>query len=356
MVILIFEIFTAFSNILKSNHNRHTRMKSSLVILILFAIKQCRSNDIQCQKYSEESNLLEVYCENFSETLPEKCSGDLVSTPNTLNVTQLRIGACNFDTALEVIEVFNKSIRVLDISHSKFINLEWMSLMPSLLKLEVLNISHNLFERMPVEFVPNTPELREIDLSCNFLIELNHLKGAKKLEKIILSHNTISIADNGTFEESPNLHFIDLSYNLLQWIPSFPSNKRLRVIHLEGNMILNFDCAWIAQQNETSIHLNWTHVWSFDIEQRCHHRRIHIIPNNEHDGILIKSNGQIELHCRKRSFQQMNVFQASPHAFENIVDILQCFGDSLQIANLSHNIIGELARDRTLNHKSRFNI
>lgn len=320
-------------------------MRCSLVILVLFSIHQCQSNDIRCQRYSEDSNSLEIYCENFSGKLPEKCSGNL-SIPYSLNVTQLKIGGCSFDTVLDIIEPFNESIRVLDLSQSGFLNLEWMSLTSPLLQLQVLNVSHNKFERIPMEFVPNTPELRVIDLSYNDLkgrIEPdNRLKGAKKLEKVILAHNRISHIDNQTFQESPNLHFIDLSYNSLQWIPTFPPNKRLRVMHLEENTILSFDCLWIAEQNETSIHLHWTYVSIFDLEQTCHHRRIHVIPSNERDSILIKSNGIIELHCCERSFQELSVFQAAPHAFENIADIIQCFGYRLKIAALSNNIIGQI--------------
>lgn len=170
----------------------------------------------------------------------------------------------------------------------------------------------------------------------------NRLKGAKKLEKVILSHNAITHIDNHTFQESSNLHFIDLSSNNFHFIPTFPLNKRLRVIHLEENQILDFDCSWIAQQNETSIHLHWTYLWSFDIKQTCHHRRIHIIPSDERDSILIKSNGRIELHCREQSFQHLHVFQAAPHAFDNIPDVIQCFGPEIQILDLSNHIIGEL--------------
>lgn len=320
-------------------------MKRLLAILILFSIHQCKSNDIRCQKYSDDSKSLEIYCENFREQLPEKCSENLDTIPYSANVTQLKIGACNFDMVLDIIDTYNDSIRVLDISQSGFMNLEWMSMISPLTRLEVLNVSHNQFERIPMEFVPNTPELREIDLSYNLLSDIdedNRLKGAKKLEKVILSHNSIMQIHNQSFQESPNLHFIDLSSNKLHWTPKFPPNKRLRVMHLEGNAILDFDCSWIAKQNETSIHLDWAFVWSFDIEKTCRNRLIHIIRSDERDGVLIKSNGRIELHCRRQSFNSLAVFQAAPHAFDNIADIIECFGYAVQIIDLSNHIIGKI--------------
>lgn len=142
-------------------------MKCFFVILILFSIHQCKSNDIRCQKYTENSNSLEIYCENFGGKLPEKCSENLDTIPYSQNVTQLKIGSCDFDTVLDIIETYNDTIRVLDISQSGYINLEWMSLMLPLRQLEVLNASHNQLERIPMEFMANTPELREIDLSYN---------------------------------------------------------------------------------------------------------------------------------------------------------------------------------------------
>lgn len=322
-------------------------MNCLAVILILFSIHQCKSNhnDVQCQKYDEHSNSLEFYCENFSEKLPEKCSEHLDTMPYSQNITQLKIGACDSDMVLDIIEAYNETIRVLDISQSGYMNLEWMSSVSPLKQLEVLNVSHNKLEWIPMEFMANTPELREIDLSYNLIYIIdqdNRMKGAKKLEKIILSSNRITHIHSHTFQESPNLHFIDLSHNKLSLIPTFPPNKRLRVMHLEDNTILDFYCSWIAQQNETSIHLNWTFVWSFDIDQTCRQRRIHIIPNNERDGILIKSNGRIELHCRKQSFEKLAIFKAAPHAFDNIADIIQCFGYSVRIVDLSNHIIGKI--------------
>lgn len=317
----------------------------SFVILILFAtIYQCKSNEIRCQKFTENSESLEIYCQKFSEKLPEKCLENLETIPYSQNVTLLKIGGCNFDLVMDIIATYNDTIRILDISQSGYLNLEWMSMILPLNQLEFLNVSHNQFEHIPMEFLPNTPQLTGIDLSYNRLSRIdqnNQMKGAKNLKKVILSHNKITEIHSDTFKESPNLVHIDLSYNHFDFIPTFPPNKLLS-LHLEENTILDFDCTWIAKQNATSVYLPWTFLYTFDIEQTCRQRRINVIVNGERDGILIKPNGKIELHCRERSFVHLRVFQAAAHAFDNIAEIIQCFGNSTEVLILSNNIIGKL--------------
>lgn len=320
-------------------------MKYSFIVLILFAtIYRCASDDIRCQKFNENTKSLEIYCEKFSEKLPENCSENLETIPYSQNVTHLKVGGCRFDLVLDIIEAYKDTIRILDISQSEYPNLEWMSLISSLNQLEFLNASHNHLEHLPMAFVPNTPVLTGIDLSYNRLTKIdqdNRLKGAKTVKKVILSHNMITHIHTDTFEESPNLVHIDLSYNSLNQIPTFPPNKLLS-LHLEGNTIVDFDCKWMAKQNETYVQLPWTFIFAFDIDQTCRHRRMRVIPNDERDAIKIKPNGQIELYCREESFIGLRVFQAAPHAFDNIAEIIQCLGSSVEIFFLSNNIIGKI--------------
>lgn len=320
-------------------------MKCSLVILILFAsIYRCKSNDIRCQKFDENSKSLEIYCDKFSEKLHEKCSPNLDTIPYTQNVTHLKIGGCNFDLVLDITETYKDSVRILDISQSGYPNLEWMSMLSPLNQLEFLNASHNQLEQIPMYFVPNTPALTGLDLSSNRVSVIDHtnrLKGAKNLKKVILSHNMIRHIHNHTFEESPNLVYIDLSYNRLNYIPTFPPNKLLS-LHLEENAILDFDCTWIGKQNDIFVQMPWTFMYTFDIEQTCRQRRIRVIPNGERGDAISIKNGKIELHCREQSFDKLRVFQAASHAFDNITEIIQCFGSSVEILFISNNIIGKL--------------
>lgn len=193
-----------------------TNMRYCLV-LILFAISRCESNEIRCQKFTEHLKWLEIYCENSGEISPDNCTSErdaVVSYPE--NVTDLQISGCNFEMVLDLTEMYAKTIRVLAIPHSGYLNLHWMSLMVPLNQLEILNISHNRLDHMPTDFVPNMPELKELDLSYNRLQKIDEnsrLKGATNLLKVILSHNKIAHIDANTFSDSGDLVFVDLRYN-----------------------------------------------------------------------------------------------------------------------------------------------
>lgn len=90
------------------------------------------------------------------------------------------------------------------------------------------------------------------------------------------------------------------------------------------------------------VFISWTFVYTFDIEQTCRQQRIRIHTNSSLNGILIGPNGKMELHCGERSFGYLRVFQAAPQAFDNIAELLPCFGQSIEVMILSKNIIGQL--------------
>lgn len=324
-------------------------MKYILLVLIAFAVVECKANEIRCQLFNETTKSFEIYCERLEVDLPYGCYSNFDIVLNPLGVLQLKICGCDENRIPDIARPYTK-IRVLDISYSRFTNLAWLpNIVQRLEHLKVINASHNEILIMSTELVAKVPKLTELDLSFNHLgvIGPDHFIGATNLRKVNLSNNILSQIHTHTFYDSVDLKYLDLSENhIIGSMQIFHNIQNLNVLHLESNEISLFHCLSLTRRNNLdpfSLYISWTHVYEFDFHRTCKNQRMRVIVDNEsYSGIFVLSDGTRKFYCREQSFDYLVDFYASNHTFMNVLDILPCLGSSVKIMDLSNNEIGQL--------------
>lgn len=310
-------------------------------------------NNLVCQLFDRNTKTVEKYCKWFNGALPKDCFARvpfILPSIKEDQVIHMRIGGCNSSTILDAIQMY-RNIEWLDLSFSGYETLDWFDVKNE--RLKKLNVSFNLLSDVPSNLFQNVPEIIELDLSHNKITHVNEtdLKDAKKLQKIHLSHNFLEQINDTCFENAANLEYIDVQANYIPDIPAFLSNKRLKDVHFQENPIRQFNCSFLLDSRSISLHLSWSTVLSFNGDQNCTGKRIHVVSRNNDeadnngDGISTAINtGQHTLSCHPKSFTSINNFVAGRNAFENVVQILNCLTD-IHYIDLSGNFIGVLPAD-----------
>lgn len=327
-------------------------MKNSMIpVLIIIAVVLCNviATDLWCQTLDKSQKTFEQYCIDYNGVLPETCNGLIVGEIDTDDVLHLIIGGCDQNLVAKAIKTYD-SIRTLDISHSTFTSLDWLDL--RLHRLERFNASYNEIAAIPAWFFKNARRTIEIDLSHNKLtaIDCEAFEEAKILSKIHLAHNQLHVNGNESksFGVARRLQYLDLSANRYWDVPILSKNKHLTEIHLEENPIRNFTCRYMDAMNEgddesdgLSVYVSWKSITSFAGDQHCTGRKMRIIRDSAIQGMLITENGEHELHCGGdgQTFEMLRNFIAGNQSFENVTEILPCFGSALETINLSDNIV-----------------
>lgn len=314
-----------------------------LVIVVLCSISLTVADEVLCQICDKSANLLEYYCKNVTETVPQTCSSERIpfkSFNDNETVEHLKIEGCNGKTVAAAIRSF-KHLHSLDISYSNFKSLEWLN--QKHLQLERFNASNNRLSDIPRDFFRQFPGLIEIDLSHNKLSGYLYFTfdSAIQLKNIHLSHNAIEDIGFEVFEHLPHLEYADLSYNKLRFgVSAFSKLKSLKTLHLANNHIPHFDCKQFFMANSVSVHINWDSVESLLLKE-CGDNRFRAVLNSKHNGILATAGGQFEIHCSEGSFRNIFAFISEANV-ENVTELLQCFGPSLAIISLDGNFVGKL--------------
>lgn len=325
------------------------------VVFILFLISSCdATNSTSCQITNSTLKTVGVYCENYTAEVPLLCLNESFAVEPHLGV-ELKVGGCDVKHLRNVINRFRNYSQILDISYSAYsfrdlllLDLKFKELKIYSLKLEKFNASHNNLEGIPFNFLNESLDLTDIDLSHNMLGAIHGRSFGKhvNLTTINLSHNFLILIDQDAFMDSPKLKFIDLSFNRLTVIPHFISNERLESIHLEENPLYDFDCYHIWEK-PIPIYISWKYVATFngEVDGGCKGRQLPLIRNSGVEGILPpldRESIRYQIHCNEQSFRDLNIFRAGPSTFDNITDIISCFGSQIWRVDLSGNLVGKL--------------
>lgn len=329
----------------------------ALLIFIWLQFLLCKTQDLLCETYDENTHTLQVYCGNYEGIVPGNCPS-MIYLVAASSVNQTKIGGCERDILCNSIKRY-KNVHVLDISYSAYNYLDWLDLHES--QLNVLNASHNELREL-YQFPKSAPELTEIDLSYNriWAIDASAFGKLDKLMKLHLSHNAIDSIKARAFCHAPNLEYIDLINNRIWKVPEIPETKHLKSLHLEMNPITVFDCNYMKIMSSVFVHLNWDYLMNFNGNENCNGKMLHVVRNSKFEGVFPIANGQHEIHCHNESFKSLDRFEAGPNSMLNVLDILDCFAPSVLAIDLSSNRVGllntnTLRRFRHLRHLSLSN-
>lgn len=325
-------------------------MKNSVIsVFIIIAVVLCNVNagELWCQIVNKSQKTLEQYCRNYNAALPDVCTEQIIREIDADDVIHLKIGGCDQSYVSNAVKTYD-SIRSLDISHSAYTSLDWLDL--RLHHLERFNASYNDIGAIPGWFFRNARRTVEIDLSYNKITTLNRdiFQLAKKLTKVHLGHNQLHADERKSLGLAQRLQYLDLSSNRYWDIPTLSENKYLIEVHLEENPIRTFTCQYMDALNDgdddksvrRSVYLSWKSVTSFAAEQNCGGRKMRVIGDSQTQGVKINENGSYELHCGgEQTFQVLRNFTAGNQSFEDVTEILPCFGVALETINLSDNNI-----------------
>lgn len=335
----------------------HVIIVIKIIILCVFISLCNASGNIVCQSFDGRTKSIEQYCEQYpSDLLPQYCLYEGLMRIEAIHVNRLNIGGCEPELVLHSIEQF-KNVQTLNISHSGYATLNWLHNITSMMQLHRLNASHNGVTFVFQLLKKTTPNVIELDLSYNRLINIGAqtFGVTKKLKSLFLSHNQLKYISFDAFMESEQLSFIDLRMNCFHEIPplfEYNQQTRKRLLFLTDNPIQRFNYCLLFLMRNTSILVSWENVDVFWRSQECHGKYIQplrVVLNSDYEGILYSPNGNGELHCNQQSFRNLKQFsvsssvstvQSQTESFENIVDLLNAFGPSLVHMDLAGNRIG----------------
>lgn len=270
------------------------KMKFS-VICVLFLIKLCVSNDIECGHSDSTIESLEFYCTHFNGTLPVNCSKSfsVANIIDKLKVTQLKIGGCDYEKVKQIVGNF-RNLRYLDISKSGITSLD----------------------------------------------SFNH----KHLIKLNASHNRLSSLRPETFANLLELEYLDLSYNFISNIGFdriFSDNHKLKTLRLENNRINEFDWRFFPLVKRSSVIISWENINEFKIIESLD-KPIRIVVNdqkqlstNQYEGLFQTADGKIELQLHPMSFKAISKFKIHNNHIENPAEILSHLSPSLEFFELT---------------------
>lgn len=311
-------------------------MKNWLIFVICSSICCAAEEEFACQSFDENTKLFEYYCKEFHGIASKNCSTDRYLV-DSFDVAQLKIKSCNQDSVLYAIQAC-QNVRVLDISSSGYESLDSFNLKHSRIKL--FNVSHNELSSIPTNLLANVPDLIEVDFSYNKIEMLRLLTGVEKLKRIDLSYNQIDSIDDDAFSHLINLEFMDLSNNHINRIKAnvYSNLRFLHTLHLENNPIDTFNCENLLKSKMVAVHMTWHKIEFFNTD--CEAAKLHIVLDSKLEGFFPAANGNYEIHCHQQSFQNIISFTAGYNQFENIIQLMDCFGSTVVGLYLDGNFIG----------------
>lgn len=322
-------------------------MKRSFALFLLVVISLCESNRLVCQIFELSEKSLQQYCDNFNGILPVNCASGINSTIDSSQVNRLKIGGCDPDIVLNSAKRFQRNLRVLDVSYSRYKNLDWLDL--KLDQLQIFNASHNELSNIRSIFVYHIPEIVEIDLSHNKIDDLNvkFREITTKLRKAHLSHNNLTSLRLRYFPPD-SIEYIDLNSNRIQYVYEIDVReyKNFKNLQLDGNPIQLYNCTLLNDVAFAHYPGNSLKFSRFS-DDACHGKQIHIVRYNSTKStseiILIKPDGTYEIQCRDKCFENLIRFYASRNVVQNGSEVVQNIGSSISWLDLSGNFIGELS-------------
>lgn len=289
-------------------------MKHLIILLALFLVFSCKSDDsiFSCIRFDENAGHLELYCANFTGSVPETCSKPLAKEVSEKyfqsvdTITQLKYSGCNKETIPNL-----TNLRLIDISQSRYESLS--SIMLNHQYLEYFNASHNNIKKVPLDFFKSTPNLAGVDLS----------------------YNQISRIDEGTFVNLNHLEYIDLSNNMIEFYDGVVlSASNVKTIYMENNPLVDLKCRLISLvKNGVSVHASWKNIMNIDNE--CLDDVNIVLSDSE--SLTPVPYGKVTLQCNEMSFERLwGSFR---------VDLTQCFSSNITRLDLDGNLQGKLNQD-----------
>lgn len=316
---------------------------NSFVSLVIFSvIFQCTTfaDQFQCQLYDETSKLFGYYCKIDAEwtILPQKCLPHQFLV-ESFDVLHTKIRGCNLSSVTYAITAC-PNINILDISASGYKSIDSFDLNHP--RLKTFNASHNELTVIKPNFLARVPSLIECDFSHNKLQTVRPFTGVDQLQRLHLSHNEIdTIADNA-FTNLIHLQYIDLRHNRINRIKAnlYSNLNHLIALHLEENPIDTLNCENLLKMKTVAVHITWSAVEFLDTD--CEGAaRLFIVPHSKGEGFFPVSRDRYAVHCNPHSFRSIISFTAGPNQYENVIDLLECFGSTLVGLYLDGNFIGE---------------
>lgn len=288
-----------------------SKMMRLILIIPLFLVFSCKSedNDFPCIRFEESVGHLELYCANFTGTVPETCSkidskevAERFSS-DTQQIKRLKYSGCNKVTIPNITNLFE-----IDISQSKYESLSSIKLNHQFLA--NFNASHNSITTVPLDFFKSAPNLTEVDLS----------------------YNRITRIDACTFEHSKNLEFIDLSNNNIELHDGLIFHAaKPKVIHMENNPLVDLNCRWFSlAKGGATVHMTWKNIRNIDNE--CFNEADIVL--NENESLSPAPHRKITLQCNEMSFGRL----WGSHRIE----FVQCFSTNITRLDLYGSLWGKV--------------
>lgn len=182
----------------------------------------------------------------------------------------------------------------LNLSRNRIENLKVPTYQRNPVYINVLDLSHNKFAKVPEKLVEIQTSLKSLDLSYNeitsiesedfySMINLEHLSlihnkivkvkpdafiSLKKLQILNLSHNHIEEVQNEQFKDLENLRILDLSFNSINNIPSNAfENTKVEKLSLSNNRISSLPSSLVVNIRNTLRILDLSYNQIINIDQ-----------------------------------------------------------------------------------------
>lgn len=319
-------------------------MRIPIAILLCF-ISVSSADSIKCQSFNAASKTFAYICSDYTGPSLGDCS-QMAFLVKPSEVIRLKFGGCDSESIAYALELCS-NVRNLDISHSGYNSLQWNF---GHEHIQSINASHNELSEFPWTqshtFFARFPDLIAIDLSFNHFVCIRSfgINRILKLQQINLSHNNISMIEANAFDNVINLEYIDLGNNRIMQIIGEPflNSRKLKFLQLQHNPIIQLDCRNLLWKKFATVFLPWQEVR--ELNAYWESVRYRVKSSSQYDGFLPTPHQHYELHCNERSFPHLITFNTQHNRFENILEIMKCFGATLKRLHLGGNYVGSVPK------------
>lgn len=305
----------------------------------------CNANQLVCHYFDQNSNLLQIYCED-QRRFADNCTQGF-PTLNPSDEFNLKIGGCDQSFIGNNIEKY-PNIKRLDVSDSNYELLDWPGSISE--KLIAFDGSGNKLTAIPTLLLSRYPKLLTLRLEENNIkrISVGDFQNFdQELSFLDLSKNRLKFIDDNALANLKSLSEINLKLNQLSAYPVGLSKTNVHTVDLTENPLLtSIDCAFMTEaMSAKNVTVTWKYITAFD--GSCSNLKFTV----KHGGYdqINNYDDHSDLICdqtnNKNCFKNINNFVAGAGSFKNVSEMLMLLGPSATKIDLSGNHLDGLSEN-----------
>lgn len=173
----------------------------------------------------------------FTDAAVEAAVREILNIDNSKTILSNQLWTITEFTAPEKAKSLEDLANLPNLTHLEILNLDLdtLSFLSSLMKLDTLNLSGSTFPVEEMAYIAALPVLKHLSLSDCHLSTIDYLENSWSLEELDLSHNTIR--NLAVLKSIPNLKQLYLQHNAINDVEYVGSLDDLEILNISFNAI-----------------------------------------------------------------------------------------------------------------------